>query len=223
MPRIEFHTLAEAIDLVPHPYPAARHTPEWFKSMAADLGDAASVTGGTIKRCPPFLAAMTAGYIIPAPADARITMTPAGAIEARGTLNFLSTHFPGQVAGAPFGNRRIVKFENPWIIVTPPEFVSLITAPVNRFELPFTPLTGIVETGTYYREVHLPMACQMRPGEEFFLRRGEPMIHVIPIRRDEWESGVGPIDPALRADQQAMLDASPHFYKDKFWRKLTYG
>ena len=220
MPRIEFHTLAEAIDLIPHPYPASRHTPEWFKEMAADFGDGA---GGTVKRCPPFLAAMTAGYIIPAPADARLTMSATGEFEARGTLNYLGTHFPGQVEGAPFGQQKIVKFENPWIIVTPPEYVCLITAPVNRFELPFRPLLGIVETGTYYREVHLPLACQMRPGETFLLRRGEPMIHVIPIRRDEWESGVGPIDLARRADQQAMLDASPHFYKEKFWRKLTYG
>jgi hypothetical protein len=222
MPRIEFHALAEAIDLIPHPYPAARHTPAWFKEMATDFGDA-QAEAGTVKRCPPFVAAMTAGYIIPAPADARITMNAEGHLEARGTLNFLSLHPQAQVAGAPFGEKKILKFENPWIIVTPPEYVCLITAPLNRFELPFTPLTGIVETGTYYREVYLPMACQMRPGETFQLRRGEPMIHVIPIRRDEWESGVGPIDPPKRAEQQAMLEASPHFYKDKFWRKLTFG
>src|SRR5215212_316772 len=131
MPRIEFHTRAPIAD-IPAPYPASLHVPEWLKAMAPDFEH-----GGTVKRCPPFVAAMTAGYIIPAPADARITMSAAGELEACGTLNFLGTHPQGQVAGAPFGDRRILKFENPWIIVTPSEFLCLITAPLNRFELPF--------------------------------------------------------------------------------------
>ena len=217
MGRIEFHTLAGGIDKIPHPYPAARHIPDWLKSMPPDHAH-----GGTLKRCPPFLAAMTAGYIIPAPFDATLTMNDAGELTLRGTVSFLSTHFPAQVQGAPFGNARIVKFENPWIIVTPGDYVCLITAPVNRFEMPFTPLTGIVETGTYYREVHLPMACTMRPGETFVLRRGAPMIQVIPLRREEWTSGVAAMDDPRRAEQQAMVDADAHFYKDRFWRKLAY-
>jgi hypothetical protein len=149
-------------------------------------------------------------------------MADDGTISARGTVSFLRTHFPAQVQGAPFGGARVVKFENPWIIVTPPDYVCLITAPVNRFEMPFTALTGIVETGTYYREVHLPMACAMRPGETFELRRGAPMIQVIPIRREEWTSGVDRIDDARRAEQQAMVETNPHFYKDRFWRKVAF-
>ena len=217
MPRIEFHTLANGIDKIPHPYPASQHIPEWLKSMPTEYEH-----GSTVKRCPPFLAAMTSGYIIPAPFDAKLTMSDAGELTLRGTVSFLSAHFPAQVQGAPFGDARIIKFENPWIIVTPPDYVSLITAPVNRFEMPFTPLTGIVETGTYYREVHLPMACTMKPGETFVLRRGDPMIQVIPIRRDEWTAGVGAMDESRRAEQQAMVEANPHFYKDHFWRKLTF-
>ena len=221
MPRIEFHALSRGLEMIPHPYPASRHIPDWLKDMPPDYQQG-EATGGTLKRCPPFLAAMTAGYIIPAPFDARLIMSDAGEFSARGTVNFLSTHFPAQVAGAPFGAARIVKFENPWIIVTPPEYVCLITAPVNRFEIPFTALTGIVETGTYYREVHLPMACAMTSGQTFHLQRGAPMIQVIPIRREDWESGVGVIDHARRAEQQGMLEASPHFYKDHFWQRVTF-
>jgi hypothetical protein len=219
---IEFHLTESQLDLVPHPYPASRHVPEWFKGMAADF-TSGSEQGGTLKRCPPYLAAMTAGYVIPAPADVRLLMTPQGQFEARGKVPFLSTHFPEQVAGAPFAGSEVVKFHNPWIIVTPPEYVCLITAPINRFELPFVPLTGIVETGVYYQEVHVPMICAMRPGQTYELRQGAPMIQVIPMRRDDWQGKVGPIDQAKRAEQQAMFQANRHFYKDHFWQKVTFS
>lgn len=87
MRSIEFHTLARGLDLIPHPYLSANHVPDWLKNMPAD-----HEYGGTLKRSPLFLAAMTAGYIIPAPADARISMSATGEISARGTLNYLSMH-----------------------------------------------------------------------------------------------------------------------------------
>jgi hypothetical protein len=221
---IEFHTSAPLRSLIPEPYPASQHAPEWLKEMPRDFEQ-----GSTAKRCPPFLAAMTAGYIIPAPANAKLVMDAEGVLTARQkvgdlfAMNFISTHFPAQVQGAPFAGSRIVKFENPWVIVTPPDYVCLVTAPINRFEMPFMPFTGIVETGTYYREVHLPMACTMQPGQVFELPRGAPMIQVIPVCREEWSSRCGTLDPARRAEQEAMFKADGHFYKERFWQNMTFA
>jgi hypothetical protein len=218
MCQIEFHVTAAVLSQIPHPYPAARHIPDWFKNMPADHD-----CGGTLKRCPPFLTAMAAGYIIPAPADAQFKMSPDGVLSAYGTISFFSTHFPQQYAGAPFTNKRVVKFHNPWIIVTPPEYVCLITAPINRFEIPFLPLTGIVETGAYYKEVQLPMACLMEPGQTFDLPRGAPMVQVIPMRREAWTSRTASLDPAHREEQQLLFNANPHTYKDRFWQKMQFS
>jgi hypothetical protein len=167
---------------IPEPYPAARHIPEWFTNLSPE--------GSTEKRIldhfPPFSGAMTAGYIIPAPGDLRITFdygfTPVGEYQ------FLAQHARAQYAGSSFAGRTVVKFYNPWIIVTPPDYVCLITAPINRFEMPFVALTGIVETGQYYAEVALPMICMMALGETYDVRRGTPMIQVIPFRREDWTS-----------------------------------
>jgi hypothetical protein len=218
MCQIEFHLAEEMLGDIPHPYAASRHIPDWFRNMAMDFE-----LGGTLKRCPPFLTAMMAGYLIPAPGDLRLTMNAAGELSAAGKLHFVSSHFPQQYAGAPFATRTVVKFENPWIIVTPPEFFCLITAPINRFEMPFLPLAGIVETGTYYKEVQLPMACLMQPGQTFDLPRGAPMIQVIPFRRDEWLSLTAPLDRARRAEQQAKFDANKHTYKEEFWKKIQFS
>jgi Family of unknown function (DUF6065) len=214
---IEFHLIAEMQGTIPAPYPASQHVPEWFKNMAADFP-----LGGTVKRCPPYLMAMTAGYIIPAPADLLLTMSTTRELSARGTVSYISTHYPQQYAGSPFADYTVVKFENPWIIVTPPDFVCLITGPLNRFELPFQPLAGIVETGTYYKEVQLPMVCLLQPGQSYQLRAGEPMIHVLPFRRDEWRGKMAPLDRGRRAEQQALFDDNKHAYKDKFWRKISF-
>ncbi|MDB5172119.1 MAG: hypothetical protein JWO87_2457 [Phycisphaerales bacterium] len=217
MCEIEFHCTNSAFAVAPRPYPASRHVSEWFKEMPLDRGDQ-----GTLKRCPPYLAAMTAGYIIPAPVDLRFGMSAEGVLTAQGDVNLLGRHLQKQVEGSPFSGSPIVKFMNPWIIVTPPEFVCLITAPINRYESPFLPLTGIVETGTYYREVHLPMACLLRPGQTFELKAGTPLIQVIPMRRDQWTSRAAIMDDALRARHQEMFDTNRHAYKDEFWKRIHF-
>jgi hypothetical protein len=217
MRRIEFHATGEFLGEFPHPYPAREHVPGWMKGMAVDFEH-----GGTVKRCAPFVTAMTAGYIIPAPADATLMMSAAGEFSATGKAQYLGLHFAGQFKGSPFEGMRVVKFMNQWVIVTPPEYVCLITAPVNRFELPFKALTGIVETGSYYREVHLPMVCEMKAGETYRLLRGSPMIQVIPILREEWEHGVREMDAEKRGKQQEMFKEDVHFYKEKFWKGMRF-
>jgi hypothetical protein len=217
MCEIEFHLHPDMLAATPAPYPASQHIPDWFRNMAAEFP-----LGGTVKKCPPYLAAMSAGYIIPAPADLRLVLNADRQLSAYGQLNYLSTHFPQQYAGTPFETYPVVKFENPWIIVTPPDYVCLVTAPINRFELPFAPLAGIIETGTYYKEVHLPMVCLMQPGQVYDLRAGSPMIQVLPLRREEWHGRTVPMDLARRAEQQALFDVNKHTYKEEFWRKMSF-
>jgi hypothetical protein len=217
MPRIAFHTPAQVFDQIPHPYPASRNIPDWFKQMPMDYED-----GGMLKRCPPFLAAMTAGYIIPMPAELTLDIDASGHLKISCPLPIISSHNPPQYKGSPFQNRVVLKIRNPWIIETPPEYVCLITAPVNRFETPLVPLTGIVETGSYYKEVHLPVVCMLEPGQRFTVALGTPIVQVIPIRREDWTSEAVFLDEPQRAKQQALFDSTPHAYKEQFWRKLEF-
>jgi hypothetical protein len=63
----------------------------------------------------------------------------------------------------------------------------------------------------------------MQPGSSYELHRGAPMIQVIPIRREEWQSQSKTIDPARREEQEGMFQASPHFYKEQFWQKISFS
>ena len=102
MCRIEFHAPAAAFDRIPHPTPASRHVPDWFKQMPTDYSD-----GGTLKRCPPFLEAMTAGYIIPLPDDLGLEVDSTGQFQAYSPRPVVSGHFPDQYKGSPFESQHV--------------------------------------------------------------------------------------------------------------------
>jgi len=216
MCRIEFHAPARLFDKIPHPYPANKAVPAWLKDMPMDRGG-----GGTLKRCPPFLEAITAGYIIPVPFDIVLTVSQEGVLSMKCENDkAASAHYPVQYQGAPFASGPVLKFLNPWVIVTPPGYVSLITAPINRFELPVMPLTGIVETDSYYKEVNFPSVSLMHPGQTARMLRGTPLAQVIPFKRDAWTSASAPQDAPLRTAAEQPFNTNRHAYKDGIWKKL---
>ena len=71
-PKIKFHTNKEVLDVIPHPVPAAKAMPEWFKRVKPTVEGADKVDAGTIKRCIPVLDAVSQGYIIPLWADLQV-------------------------------------------------------------------------------------------------------------------------------------------------------
>ena len=73
-------------------------------------------------------------------------------------------------------SRLVLKFRSLWTVRTPPGYSCLFTAPFNRFEIPFTPLSGIVETDTYYNEVNIPTLCHLTPNSSITLAAGTPIF-----------------------------------------------
>ena len=63
---IEFSCPEELVDSIPHPVPAAKLMPEWYKKLPRKpRPDASSTDTGTVKTCIPVLDSVTEGYIIP--------------------------------------------------------------------------------------------------------------------------------------------------------------
>src|SRR2546423_5053056 len=159
-PLIEFHSAPGRDANLPRPFPAAQVMPDWYKQMPPIVPGG---NVGTVKRCAPFLDAMTCGYIIPMPIEMRIMYARNAAgegeldIQVRGTSPpMIDMHPQRQVAGAPFADMPGVKVLNPWIIKTPPGYSTLFVPPMNRFAAPIVPLCGVVETDRYYQEIHFP-------------------------------------------------------------------
>ena len=71
--KIKFHAGKEILASVPHPVPANKLMPAWFKKIKPTCNEAAD--SSTIKRCVPVLDAVSQGYIIPLWADLHVAVT----------------------------------------------------------------------------------------------------------------------------------------------------
>ena len=160
-PLIHFLCEPDNLGVIAPPLPAAKSVPDWFKALPPVDRRALSATNNalTIKRCLPFIDAMTAGWIIPLAASVRLEVSQSGGKVDIGwefDRPMISEHAPGQVAGHPRAPSPPLKFHNHWTIVTPPGWSSLFVAPLNRPHPAFDVLAGIVDTDSYRSPVHFP-------------------------------------------------------------------
>ena len=149
----------------------------------------------TMKKCPPVIDAMTYGFLLPLVSDLKIENgefswdrdVPGG-----GVTNFprspIGYHDNVQCTGTPLfdDDRFIIKFNNFWTIETPAGYSLLFTHPLNRTDLPFTTITGLVDTDTYTNNlINIPARWH---DTEFsgVLPKGTPVAQCIPIKREKW-------------------------------------
>ena len=195
---LTFRCPKELEGLAPPPIPAMQGLPDWLKTMPAQAFS--TVVAGdddTVKRCPPFVDAMTTGFLIPLICDVRVEngeftwdhdLPPGGGSGfARSPIGF---HDASQVTGTPLfeADRFLIKFLNVWTIEAPPGYSLLFTHPVNRFDLPFTTLTGLVDCDQYHDAwIHFP-ARWHDEGFSGVLPKGTPVAQCFPIKRESWSA-----------------------------------
>jgi hypothetical protein len=206
----------------PPPFPANQDIPGWFKQMPAEATTPGDEPTLTLKKCPPFLDAMTSGYLIPVCVDIQFEMEPDG-LRFATALPILEVHPLRQIAGAPFAGRQVVvKFLNPWIVRTAPGYSSLFVQPLNRFDIPFHVLAGVVETDVYYREVNFPAICMLQPGQKFLLKKGTPIVQVIPILRESCNFSLGHTDTERRKVFEKGFEGAAGHYKEHYWQRKEF-
>jgi hypothetical protein len=193
---LTFRCPAELFGWLPVPTPAVQGLPQWIRDMPREAFSA-TVSGedDTVKRCPPFLDAMTGGFLMLLMCDVRVEdgeFSWDADIPAGGSLGYprspIGFHDPGQVVGTPLAedDRYLIKFHNLWAVEAPAGYALLFTHPVNRFDLPFTTLTGLVDCDRY-RDVWIHFPARWNDaGFSGVLPRGTPVAQCFPVRRDSW-------------------------------------
>ena len=223
--KIEF--IAEDDDMSkvwPHPKPASRFIPEQYKKLTK-LQDG-NILAPTVKACIPFLDSLTAGYIIPFEQD--YVIEPVGddfsifpASKRDEDVDFHSkTQLPkdwqekaGQQAG---------KFMNKWVIKTPPGYSCLFLPCMNRIEERFKIIEGVVDTDTYHNIINFPFILLKR-DKQFLIEKGEPMVQVIPFKRESWKMWSGFKKFPGQAHAMNKLQSKwRDKYKTMFWNKKSY-
>jgi hypothetical protein len=193
---LTFRCPAALESVLPRPIPAVLGLPDWFKSLPAKTFNATmGKETETVKKCPPFIDAMTYGFLILLPIDLKVQDgeftwnfdVPEGVVSeySHSPIGF---HDPSQIAGTPFfdEDRFIIKFNNFWTIEAPPGYSLLCTHPVNRTDLPFTTLTGLVDCDMFY---DTPLNFPARWHDTGFygvLPKGTPVAQCLPVKRESW-------------------------------------
>jgi hypothetical protein len=186
-PKIKFYCNERCRGVIPEPYQSRKVMPDWYKKLANyTQKPETGMEMPTLKRCPPFLDAMTTGWIIPLAADITVKVIDNGAgvsWETEFFHNIFENHNLAQIAGHPNVPTVPVKVINHWIIETPPGWSCLFVPPLNRPDDTFDLFSGIVETDKYFEYINFPGFLKKREGS-FTIKRGYPLMQVIPFRRD---------------------------------------
>ncbi len=206
---VTFRCLPELEPILPRPVPAVLGLPGWFKALPQKaVSDITKKEVMTIKKCPPFIDAMTYGFLIPLVADLKVEngeFSWERELPATSLNNYSNSpidfHDGAQVAGTPFhdDDRFIVKFNNFWAIETPPGYSLMFTHPLNRIDLPFTTISGMVDTDLFPDNlINFPARWH---DVEFngVLPKGTPVAQCIPVKREMIVARVEPLsDEATR-------------------------
>jgi len=211
-------------DIWPNPQPASRFIPQEYKKLERHLGG--NLHDPTLKTCVPFLDSLTMGYIIPFdqdylvdPTENDFSVTPANKEE----LQF-GYHHKAQLPKEwhKLSGQNAGKFVNKWLIKTPPGYSCLFTKPMNRVEDRFDIIPGVVDTDNYINVINFPFILKKR-NEQFLIKKGEPMVQVVPFKRESWRMWSGFYFEKAHSKVLSLLSSEwVDRYKRMFWKKKSY-
>ncbi len=200
---ISFRCAHEDRGVIAEPTQSKAFMPDWFKRLPPVDTNVLSATnnGLTVKRCMPFVDAMTTGFILPLASTVRLEVRDGGATVDAGwefDKPMVSPHGANQVAGHPNMPRPPCKFHNYWTIETPRGWSCLFLPPLNRSNPAFEIVVGIVDTDTYKSLIHFPFFATGQEGVHT-IEKGTPIAQIIPFRRD-----VASVSMSIETETQAQ-------------------
>ena len=168
--------------------------PQWYKDQdmwnGKDPLNRSYEISKSFKSCIPFLDAMTSGYSIDLWTDIRVRqennfpiVTWASGPEpvlVREPGSNLSLPIPHGCSSTQFAWRF------PYTIQVPAGYSCLITHPLNRNDLPFLTVNGIIDSDRYTLPGLMPFF--LKEGFSGLIPKGTPFAQIFPIKREAWIS-----------------------------------
>lgn len=210
--------------------PAKNFVPEWYKNIPRFRDNAKKIeiydNGASnigLKSCIPFLDSLNFGYMVTSHCDILVE----GVGEEK-KLSWTSTAPPlesrpisvvGSIPSLPgYG-----AFTQAWKfrlgLLVPKGYSLLFTQPLNHTELNTYTTSGVVDADGGMSSGGLPFS--IRDEFEGVIKRGTPIVQIIPFKRDNWEL--------------EKLDSKPNYfklwsprnslsgwYKQNIWKKKTF-
>lgn len=220
---------------IPHPKPAGHFIPKEYKELDRFHTKNKSIHARTVKMCVPFLDAYRMGYIIPFPVDIhcfydkdeqKMNFETSAHLDVPLQVKFeILSHGQEQVPQELRYNKRTVeyifKFQNNWLIKTPPGYSCIFTQPFNQ-NFPFKVIDGVVDTDEHPTRINFPFYWTANIDERIILKHNTPMVQVIPFKRDDWKSEIEHADTETDEIKMTLAKELVDAYKKIVWSKKDF-
>lgn len=211
------------------PEPSINNLPDWFKNQKRIVKDSNGNDVVTWKACPSLYDAFSAGYVYKTPCDIEV-------LDKNGVKFIISKdsnyarfvvyrgELPGYEIPKGFDKKSYVWQPN-WRTVLPNGYSALFVHPINRNNLPFHTVGGIIDSDMFSEYGSFPFFI----NESFvgIIPAGTPYMQVIPFKRDEWDSEIEMSDPTIENISKNNMTKKLRVsrggvYFREFWNKKKY-
>ena len=217
-------------DAYPNIVPARNIIPDWYKKNQRFESGAIPKNAGEkagFKLCKPFGESLMSGYILPLPMDIIVEQTEGGpSISWRNDGSpAVSLRDDKDINGrlpAPSGYSDLhFVWHTQNAIKLPSGYSALFTHPLNRYDLPFITLSGIVDGHFVMPRGQVPVF--FNKTFEGLIPAGTPIMQIILFKTENWLSKVDK-NILTQADTNSSKSVNKIFgwYQENAWKKKTY-
>jgi hypothetical protein len=216
-------------EMLLEPTPIKEHMPEWYRTSEHTFTNNGQPHPG-LKSCSPFLDSLLTGYCLVTPFDIFIGRKDDGSIDIRWNgpdvhwdsfigerHKELAPKVPRPAGHAPNG----LVWSSKWGWKTPRGWSTMVTHPLNRHDLPFTTLSGVIDSDKFTAHGNMPFFIK----EDFvgIIPAGTPYAQIIPFKRKSWKkiADYGLISRATREGSEVRLPKRS--YKQRLWVRKSYN
>lgn len=224
----------ESGNFIDPPSPASRfNIPKWFKDLPKyDYGASNFFYNGntnlTVKSCLPVVDGFTSGYTINLHHDIQVSRENGQTIfrwpfKQKGVPDLVmsrnSEKESSQCGWVNLDGYDDLEFNwfPSWSIRTPKGYSSVFMHPINRIDLPFYTLGGIIDTDGWGEAGSHPFL--LKSGWEGIIPKNTPIIQFIPFKRESWQSD---IDISMVDEYQRQINKRDSMFKD-YYKKFVWS
>jgi hypothetical protein len=229
--------LVDKYNYVSEPEPSVNFLPDWYRKLSRfqksnnisklhpvnNMGTDGSAA--STKLCMPFLDTLTSGYIFSLDYDLHVDLDPQGfpTLSWQGDSMIVDKRSMIDVAVPTFHHPLHFGWKVNWYCETPPGYSMLITHPFNRHDLPFTTLSGIIDTDKW----HAPVFTAFFLKRNFIgtIPKGTPIFQMIPIKRENWNMEVDYTTESIelnKVKEERRRISIFAYYKNYIWQRKHY-
>lgn len=204
--------------------------PDWYKNAESSFVESTSgrESDSGLKKCIPYLDALLTGYTLVLPVDVYVYKNEDGTLNVRWNgpddhRDIIETRPKEQgetIPRLPGHHWQMLTYVSKWGFKTPRGYSTLVTHPLNRWDLPFSVTSGIMDTDRFFANGSIPFF--IKEDFEGVIPAGTPIAQLIPIKRNTWKSAYNnglDSDMKFQGSEARLPDKN---YKKKYWIRKKY-